>query len=104
VDLKRGADAVLETLEATGVDLVLGFIGHTTQEIADSARDHPGIRTMYPVWVNCYRRVTASTPFGGVKASGLGRENGIEALHQYTETKAVWIDTNEEARDAFRLA
>ncbi|WP_294569148.1 thiamine pyrophosphate-binding protein [uncultured Arthrobacter sp.] len=44
----RGADAILGALEASGVELVLGYIGHTTQELADAARDHPGIRTMYP--------------------------------------------------------
>ncbi len=56
------------------------------------------------VWINCYRRVSYAAPFGGVKASGLGRENGLDVMREYTETKTVWIDTNEEARDAFRLA
>ncbi|WP_294569135.1 aldehyde dehydrogenase [uncultured Arthrobacter sp.] len=72
----------------------------------DLARTHRMVNAIDAgtVWVNCYRRVTASVPFGGVKASGLGRENGLDALRDYTETKSVWIDTNEEARDAFRLA
>lgn len=55
------------------------------------------------VWVNCYRRVVYSSPFGGFKDSGLGKENGVEALHEYTRTKSVWVDTNPEPRDPFRL-
>jgi aldehyde dehydrogenase (NAD+) len=44
------------------------------------------------VWVNNYRVVGHALPFGGFKHSGLGREQGVEALHEYTEVKSVWID------------
>jgi aldehyde dehydrogenase (NAD+) len=43
------------------------------------------------VWVNCYHVVDTTTPFGGFKMSGQGRENGEEALEHYTETKTVTI-------------
>ena len=43
------------------------------------------------VWVNCYHVVDTSTPFGGFKMSGQGRENGEAALDHYTETKTVTI-------------
>jgi aldehyde dehydrogenase (NAD+) len=43
------------------------------------------------VWVNCYNVVDATTPFGGFKMSGQGRENGEAALEHYTETKTVTI-------------
>jgi aldehyde dehydrogenase (NAD+) len=33
----------------------------------------------------------ADAPFGGYKASGVGRQNGIEGFEQYLETKAVAI-------------
>jgi len=56
------------------------------------------------VWVNCYRRFSPMVPFGGVKASGLGRENGAEVMREYTETHTVWIDSGTESRDPFRLA
>ena len=46
--LMRGADAILETLEAGGVELVLGYIGHTTQELADASRSRNKLRTMFP--------------------------------------------------------
>jgi acyl-CoA reductase-like NAD-dependent aldehyde dehydrogenase len=45
------------------------------------------------VWVNNYRQVGYGTPFGGLRQSGMGRELGPEALHEYTEVKSVWIDT-----------
>jgi acyl-CoA reductase-like NAD-dependent aldehyde dehydrogenase len=44
------------------------------------------------VWVNTYRAVSFLMPFGGYKASGLGRENGAEAIEGYLQTKSVWIN------------
>ena len=35
-----------------------------------------------------------STPFGGFKQSGLGRELGPDALHAFTEVKNVFLSTN----------
>lgn len=43
------------------------------------------------VWVNCYHVVETTTPFGGYKMSGHGRENGEAALEHYTETKTVTV-------------
>ncbi len=43
------------------------------------------------VWVNCYHIVDTTTPFGGFKMSGQGRENGEAALDHYTEQKTVTI-------------
>src|SRR5262245_16839813 len=43
------------------------------------------------VWVNCYHVVDSTTPFGGFKMSGHGRENGEAALEHYTEVKTVTI-------------
>ena len=46
------------------------------------------------VWVNTYRAYSFMMPFGGVKMSGLGRENGIEAVHEFLETKSVFLATS----------
>ena len=46
------------------------------------------------VWVNTYRAYSFMMPFGGVKMSGLGRENGIEAVHEFLETKSVFLSTS----------
>jgi aldehyde dehydrogenase (NAD+) len=43
------------------------------------------------VWVNCYHVVDTTTPFGGFKMSGHGRENGEAVLEHYTEVKTVTV-------------
>ncbi|WP_370628277.1 aldehyde dehydrogenase [Bordetella sp. BOR01] len=69
----------------------------------DVARVHRTVRRLRAgtVWVNTYRRTHYSMPFGGMKESGLGRENGLEAIYEYTETKAVWIDSGPGIADPF---
>ncbi|BBL93417.1 aldehyde dehydrogenase [Thermus thermophilus] len=44
------------------------------------------------VWVNGYLLLDATSPWGGYKESGLGREMGRYALEHYTETKSVWVN------------
>lgn len=46
------------------------------------------------VWVNMYHAIDPAVPFGGMKMSGYGREGGTEHLHEYLETKAIWIQTD----------
>ena len=55
------------------------------------------------VWVNSYRVVAPNAPFGGFKHSGMGRENGAEAMKQYTETKTIWVELSGATRDPFRM-
>jgi len=55
------------------------------------------------VWVNAYRVVAPHVPFGGVGHSGIGRENGIDAIKDFTETKAVWVELSGATRDPFTL-
>lgn len=43
------------------------------------------------IWVNQHLRIPPEVPFGGVKASGIGRENGRYALEQYLEEKTILI-------------
>ena len=44
------------------------------------------------IWVNTYHPLDASSPFGGYKQSGYGRELGRHALELYTQVKSVWVD------------
>jgi acyl-CoA reductase-like NAD-dependent aldehyde dehydrogenase len=41
---------------------------------------------------NCYNVYDAAMPFGGYKASGVGRDKGEEALHNFTQTKVICPD------------
>ncbi|ALE75348.1 carnitine dehydratase [Pseudonocardia sp. EC080625-04] len=55
------------------------------------------------VWINAYRVVAPSVPFGGFGQSGLGRENGVHAVDEYLEEKAVWVELSGGTRDPFTL-
>jgi aldehyde dehydrogenase (NAD+) len=66
-------------------------------------------RTMYmteklkagTVWVNNYRATSFTSPFGGYKESGVGRESGVDAIREYLETKTVWISTDLDVPNPF---
>jgi aldehyde dehydrogenase (NAD+) len=53
------------------------------------------------VWVNTYRAVSYMSPFGGYKDSGLGRESGIDAIHEYLQVKSTWINTGAATGNPF---
>jgi len=55
------------------------------------------------VWVNMYRAVSFMSPFGGYKHSGLGRENGQDAVRAFLQTKSVWINMAETVPNPFVL-
>jgi aldehyde dehydrogenase (NAD+) len=55
------------------------------------------------VWINAYRVVSYATPFGGYKESGIGRENGMDSIRAYTETKSVYVELTGQPRDPFKL-
>lgn len=55
------------------------------------------------VWVNTYRAVAPNMPFGGFKASGIGSENGAEAIRDFTHVKSVWIETEPAVGDPFAI-
>ena len=55
------------------------------------------------VWINAYRVVGPDVPFGGFGISGIGRENGIDAVREYTQTKSVWVELSGGTRDPFTL-
>lgn len=44
------------------------------------------------VWINTYKQFSISTPFGGVKLSGLGREKGREGLRAYMTQKSLYVE------------
>lgn len=53
-------------------------------------------------WINTYRVTSFMMPFGGSANSGYGREGGIEAVTDYTQTKAIFADlSGEKVADPF---
>jgi acyl-CoA reductase-like NAD-dependent aldehyde dehydrogenase len=47
------------------------------------------------VWINTYKQFSISTPFGGTKESGLGREKGRKGIQEYMQQKSLYIGLNE---------
>ena len=71
----------------------------------DVSRAHRVARALEAgtVWINMYRAMAPQSPFGGYKESGIGRQNGIDAIREYVQTKSVWLELSEEVQDPFVL-
>src|SRR5262249_3406778 len=74
--------------EANAVPFGLGA-AVWTKDVRAAHRVAQGIRAGI-VWVNDYHPIDPASPWGGFKMSGSGRENGLEAIRQYTEVKSIW--------------
>jgi betaine-aldehyde dehydrogenase len=48
------------------------------------------------VWINTYKQSVTSTPFGGFKSSGIGREKGIDGLRLYSQVKSMYFGLHEK--------
>lgn len=53
------------------------------------------------IWINNYRSTSVTSPFGGFKMSGVGRECGIAGMREYMELKSVWISTETNIPNPF---
>lgn len=74
-----------------GNDIKFGLAaGVWTNDIGRAIRMSEKLRAG-TVWVNTYRAVSFTSPFGGYKRSGLGRESGAEAIKEYMQVKSIWI-------------
>ncbi len=90
-----------EDAVAIGNDINFGLAaGVWTSDIGRAIRMSERLRAG-TVWVNTYRVVSYMTPFGGYKRSGLGRENGQQAIMAYLQQKSVWIATQTSAANPF---
>jgi acyl-CoA reductase-like NAD-dependent aldehyde dehydrogenase len=52
-------------------------------------------------WINSYKAIHVSSPFGGSLNSGFGRSSGTDALMEYTAAKSVWLDSTTTPKIAF---
>lgn len=53
------------------------------------------------VWINDHHRIDPSSPWGGFKESGVGKENGIVTYEAYTKTQSVVVNLSDEPFDWF---
>ena len=60
---------------------------------ADLARGHRVVSRLQAgtCWINAYNLTPVEAPFGGVKSSGVGRENSKAAVEHYTQVKSVYV-------------
>jgi len=80
-------DEVIARANATPFGLAAGVFTR------DLARAHRMVAALEAgtCWINTYNLTPAGMPFGGVKASGLGRENAKAAIEHYTRLKSVYV-------------
>jgi acyl-CoA reductase-like NAD-dependent aldehyde dehydrogenase len=64
-----------------------------TQDVARAHRVAAKVKAG-TFWINTYKVINVASPFGGYDASGYGRSSGVEALHEYTQVKSVWVETS----------
>jgi len=68
--------------------------GIFTRDSARSLRMSRQVRAGI-IWVNTYRAISPIAAFGGLKASGYGREAGLQAVYGYTRPKTVWMNMSD---------
>ncbi|VDC30749.1 betaine-aldehyde dehydrogenase [Pseudogemmobacter humi] len=83
-------DEVIARANATDFGLAAGVFTR------DIARAHRVIGQLEAgtCWINAYNLTPVEAPFGGVKLSGVGRENGHAAIGHYSQIKSVYLGLN----------
>ncbi len=81
-------DEVVERANATEFGLSAGVFTR------DMARGHRMAAALQAgsTWINAYNLTPVEAPFGGVKMSGVGRENSKAAVEHYTQVKSVYVN------------
>ncbi len=84
----RDEDEVIARANDTEFGLAAGVFTR------DLARAHRVVARLQAgiCWINNYNITPIEMPFGGVKQSGLGRENGRAAIEHYTQIKSVYVE------------
>ena len=87
-----GEDEAIARANATEFGLAAGIY---TRDLSRAHRMAARVQAG-TVWINAYNLTPVEMPFGGVKRSGIGRENGREAMAHYSQVKSVYVATGPE--------
>ncbi len=84
----RDEQEVIERANATDFGLAAGIF------TKDLQRAHRVVAQLQAgtCWINNYNIIPIELPFGGMKHSGLGRENSMAAIQHYTQLKSVYVE------------
>jgi betaine-aldehyde dehydrogenase len=84
-------DEVIERANGTEFGLAAGVF------TKDLPRAHRVVAELQAgtCWINAYNLTPVEIPFGGVRQSGIGRENSLEALRHYSQVKSVYVETGD---------
>jgi len=84
-------DEVIARANATEYGLAAGVFTH------DLRKAHRVAAALQAgtVWINNYNLAPVEIPWGGYKMSGVGRENGSEAIESWTQVKSVYVEMND---------
>ena len=86
-----------------GNDIDFGLAaGVWTSDIGRAIRMSEKLR-VGTLWINTYRAVSFTSPFGGYKRSGMGRESGLAGIREYLQVKSVWIAQDTSVANPFIL-
>ena len=85
-------DEVIEKMNDNQYGLSSGVY---TSDLSRGLRVSKAIRAGI-TFVNTYRLISPSAPFGGIKDSGYGKEAGIDSIKDYTRVKTTWYYTSDE--------
>ena len=83
-----GEDEVIARANASEYGLAAGVM---TENLAKAHRVVAALEAG-TCWINNYNLTPIEMPFGGYKASGFGRENGLEAIESYSQIKSVYVE------------
>lgn len=96
IPFKDEAEAI-----ALANDTTFGLAGAVwTNDVGRAHRIAEAVRAG-TFWINSYKAIHVSSPFGGSLNSGFGRSSGTDALMEYTSAKSVWLDSAPKPRIAF---
>ena len=84
-----------------GNDVIFGLAGAVWTKSLKRAMKMTDKLKAGTIWVNNYRATSFTSPFGGFKQSGIGRESGQEAIKEYLEVKCVWISSDLDVPNPF---
>jgi len=91
---------VLSTISFDDLDEAIAVANDTVYGLSaaiwtdDLSTAHRAARALRAgvVWVNAFDKGDITSPFGGFKQSGFGRDKSIHALEKFTDLKAIWIE------------